>query len=381
MSRTGLSVWISANTCWYVANFRSRLIEELISRGYSVTVLSPADSYVSRIRALGADHRHIPMVNDSINPFREIVLLARFIWHLALGRPDVLLTFTPKPNIYGSIAGALFGIPVVPTINGLGRAFAVQSFVTLAVKTLYWWALRSPAKIYFQNEDDRSLFVSEGLVDPARTERIPGSGVDIERFSPVARAEREGGCVFLLVARLLWDKGIGEFVEAARLVKREFPNTEFHVVGFLGVQNPSAIPRETVEEWVAEGVIRYLGASDDVREHYARADCVVLPTTYREGVPRVLLEAASMALPVITTDVLGCRDVVEDGVTGLICRPRDAQDLAAKIRQFLVMSPEDRAAMGRAGRQRVVARFDERMVIDRYLGEIERICCERLELV
>ena len=380
MNCSGPSVWLSANTSWYIFNFRSRLIEELVARGYSVTVLSPADGYVPRIKALGAEHRHIQLNSDGTNPLSEVLLLARFIWHMAVGRPDLLLSFTPKPNIYGSLAAAVLGVPVIVTINGLGRAFTVQSFITSAAKMLYRFALRHPARIYFQNGDDRDLFISEGLVTPERAERIPGSGVDIERFSPMPRPEKRDKCVFLLVARLLWDKGIGEYVEAARLLKRDFPDAEFCLLGFDGVQNPSAIPRETVDRWVSEGIVRYLGATDDVRQYYACADCVVLPS-YREGVPRVLLEAASMALPVITTDVPGCRDVVEDGVTGLVCRPRDTQDLMAKMKQFLLMSPPERAAMGRAGRKRVVTRFDERIVIDQYLREIERVCRQAVQSI
>jgi glycosyltransferase involved in cell wall biosynthesis len=189
------------------------------------------------------------------------------------------------------------------------------------------------------------------------------------------RRDRKRQFVFLLAARLLWDKGVGEFVEAARLVTSEFPNTEFRLMGFLDVRNPSAISREQVQQWVAEGIVSYLGATDDMASAYAEADCIVLPS-YREGVPRTLLEAASMGLPVITTDAVGCRDAVEDGITGFLCQPRDAQDLADKMRQMLRLSADARSAMGYAGREKMLREFDERIVISNYLEAIRKIEAE-----
>jgi glycosyltransferase involved in cell wall biosynthesis len=170
---------------------------------------------------------------------------------------------------------------------------------------------------------------------------------------------------------MLWDKGVGQFVEAARLLKRRHPSAEFWLLGFLDVKNPAAISREQMAEWAAEGAVSYLGASDDVRREIAAAHCIVLPSFYREGVPKVLLEAAVMGRPIITTDTVGCREVVDHGVNGYLCQPRDVADLADKMAQFIALNPEDRAEMGRKGREKVTRDFDERIVIEKYLKVIE----------
>ena len=366
------SVWVVANTTWYVFNFRSRLIRELLKKGYRVTVLSPADEYVDRVRALGARHIHLELDNGGTNPFRDIPCLVRLIRLFHEENPNALLTFTPKVNIYCSLAARLAGIPAVANISGLGTGFIRGGWLTTIIKFLYRLSLRHPTTVFFQNEDDSLLFVKEGLVPISAVKLLPGSGVDVDRFIPQSRASEEGSFVFLVAARLLRDKGIGEYVEAARLLKREFPSAEFRILGFLDAKNPTAISTQQVAAWESEGVVRYLGATDDVVPHYAAADCVVLPS-YREGTPRSLLEAGSMGKPIITTNVPGCRQVVEDGRTGFLCRVRDHLDLAEKMRHILTLSEDSRLRMGREGREKMVREFDERFVIDKYLEVIENI--------
>ncbi len=224
------------------------------------------------------------------------------------------------------------------------------------------------------------VFVSSGLVRPEKAERLPGSGVDLSRFAPTPPVARPADAlVFLLVARMLWDKGVGEYVEAARSVRMLHPGARFQLLGFLDVDNPSAIPRAQVNAWVAEGVVNYLGPTDDVRPFLTQADCVVLPS-YREGVPRTLLEAAAMARPVITTDAPGCRDTVVDGETGFLCRPADAPDLADKLLRFITLTPEARQTMGQHGREFVEQSFDERLVIGRYLEVVAEIAAPQAGL-
>jgi glycosyltransferase involved in cell wall biosynthesis len=228
--------------------------------------------------------------------------------------------------------------------------------------------------VFFQNEDDRKIFIDAGLVDGSKTERIPGSGVDLSRFVPTDNKRgSEDAPIFLLIARLLWDKGVGEFVEAARLIRAHHPSVRFQLLGFLDVANPSAVSRLAVETWVAEGVIEYLGTTDDVRPFIGMADCVVLPSFYREGVPRSLLEAAAMGKPVITTDATGCRDTVDDGLTGFLCRPRDGQDLSEKMLCLLQMSVVERQEMGMRAREKMVQEFDEKIVIERYFAVLDKL--------
>lgn len=365
----GSAVWIVANTTWYVFNFRSRLIQELAQDGYAVTVLSPADEYVDRVRALGVRHIHLEMDNAGTNPFRDAALLFRFIGLFRKERPGVLLTYTPKVNIFCSIAAKWTNVSVIANVSGLGTGFIRGGWLTTLVKLLYRVALRHPRRVFFQNEEDRSQFVGDGLVVRDRTRRLPGSGVDVRRFTPVAKTDRER-FVFLFMGRLLSDKGIREYVEAARAVRLGSANVECWVLGFIDYGNPTAVSPDEIRAWEAEGTIRYLGSVDDVMPHLARADCVVLPS-YREGCPRSLLEAASMGIPLIASDVPGCRQVVEDGVNGFLCRPYDAADLAQKMRHLLALAEAGRKKMGSAGREKMLREFDERVVLDEYMCAVK----------
>lgn len=370
--REAVHICIAANTTWYTYNFRGRLIAELIEHGFRVSVLSPPDEYVERIVALGAQHVPVSMNNASTNPFTEMITVARIVGLLWRVRPAVMLTFTPKINIYASLAARLLGIPVIATVSGLGRAFTAGGWLEAVVRRLYWFAFHTPHVVFFENEEDRAEFIRAGLVKEGKTQRLPGSGVDVDRFLPTRRESSDKEFFFLLAARLLWDKGVGEFVEAARLIQAEHPAVRFRLLGFLGVKNPSAVSRKQIDVWSQESVVEYLGAVDDVRGIYAEADCMVLPS-YREGVPRTLLEAASMGIPIITTNAVGCRDAVEEGVTGFLCRPKDAMDLADKMRKMLSLQPEERRRMGQAGRKKMILEFDERIVIGKYLQAIRDI--------
>lgn len=358
-------VLLCANTTWYVVNFRARLIEALRRDGWRVVVFSPPDRHVDRLRAMGVEHVPMALDNASTDPVRELRTLAAARRVLARLRPRVVLTWTPKVNIYVSLAARSLGCPAIANISGLGRAFASGGWVQGVSRLLYRAALRWPGTVFFQNDDDLRAFVDARLVDPSRTARLPGSGVDVERFVP-APPGRARGARFLFVARLIWDKGVGEYVEAARIVRAARPDATFAIAGFLDTAGSSAVPSKTLEGWVREGLVEYLGAVDDMVPVYADADCVVLPSYYREGVPRSLLEAASMGLPIITTDSVGCRETVVDGVTGWLVRPRDARDLADRMLAFADCPQSRRDSMGRAARERVLREFDERIVIGRY---------------
>ena len=365
---------LSANTSWNIVNFRAGLVRALIEAGHEVIALAPIDSTSSRLAEIGCRHVPLPMDNKGTSPLRDVLLLLRFRRLLRRDRPDAFLGFTIKPNIYGSLAAHSLGIPVINNISGLGTAFIRDGWLTRLVKHLYRIALRRSHTVFFQNDDDRSLFVDPGLVAEGRTGFLPGSGVDLSRFVPVegrAAGERAGFC-FLLVARLLWDNGVGEYVEAARLVRRESPDARFQLLGFLDVENRSAIARATVQAWVDDGIVDYLGSADDVRPYIASADCVVLPS-YREGTPRSLLEAAAMARPLIATDVPGCREVVEHGRNGFLCRVRNVDDLAQRMLEMIRLSEEGRATMGLIGRRKMEQAFDERIVVERYLAALNDV--------
>jgi glycosyltransferase involved in cell wall biosynthesis len=363
------TVVISINASWNIYNFRRGLIRALQEAGYRVVALSPADAHAPRLAELGVEHVAIAVDSSGVSPLRDLALLLRYRRALRRIGADAFLGYTAKPNVYGSLAARSLGIPVVSNVSGLGTAFIRQGLLTRIVKSLYRLAFRGSATVFFQNPEDRDLFVEERIVAPHKAALLPGSGIDLSRFAP--QEKPPGDFAFLLVARLLWDKGVGEYVEAARSLRATHPELRFRLLGFLDAANRTAVLRAEVERWVAEGVVDYLGAADDVRPFIAAADCVVLPS-YREGLPRVLLEAAAMARPVIATDVPGCRHVVEEGINGFLCTVRDAASLADAMRRMAALAPERRTEMAAAGRARIEREFDERIVALRYLEALEK---------
>lgn len=380
-----MKVLIALNSAWNLLNFRSGLIRALLADGHTVLLAAPSDEHVPALQALGARFINLPMSTHGINPVSDMALLWRFVLELRHERPDVLMVYTAKPNIYGSLAARAFGIPVVNNIAGLGSVFIKGGWLALVLTTLYRFALSRSKRVFFQNPDDYRQFFDTGLVRPAQCAVLPGSGVDLQRFQPaplpslqiseerVGQIANDRHFVFLLVARLLRDKGVQEFAEAARLLKPKYPCVEFILLGFKDAQNPNAVSEEQLASWQEKGWVTYWGSSNDVRGPISMADCVVLPS-YREGTPRSLLEAAAMGRPLVATDVPGCREVVQNGVNGLLCRSRDAQDLADQMQAILQMVPEKLAQMGQASRRLVEERFDEKLVIDAYLNVIDEIC-------
>lgn len=366
-------VMIVLNTAWNLFNFRAGLIRALVAEGYDVVAVAPNDEYALRLAELGCRFVALPMDNKGTNPALDLLLFLRFLKLLRHECPDVYLGYTIKPNIYGSLAAHFSHISVVNNIAGLGTTFIRDNWLTRLVRSLYKTALSRSHHVFFQNDEDKRMFVEQGLVDRDKVSRLPGSGINLDTFScePMPLLENRS-FRFLLVARLLWDKGVGEYVEAARLVQLKFPEARFQLLGFLDVKNKTAVSSAQMDEWVNEGVVEYLGVADDVKPYLIAADCVVLPS-YREGVPRSLLEAAAMGRPIVTTDAVGCRDAVEHGVNGLLCRVADAGDLAEKLSQMIAMSDPDRARMGLAGRRKMELEFDERIVIDRYLQVIKKL--------
>ena len=308
----------------------------------------------------------IPIEVDraGLNPLADLRLLMRYRKLLKRLRPAAYLSYTIKPNIYGSFAAASLGIPALPNVSGLGTAFIQGGGLQALVTRLYRLGFARAPVVFFQNEEDRNLFVSRRIVRQTQARALPGSGVDLEHFAP---APLPGGPpTFLFIGRLLRDKGVVEFVEAARSLRSKHPEARFQLLGAVDEGNRTAVRQSEIDSWLTEGVVEQLGATDDVRPFIAAASAVVLPS-YREGLPRSLLEAAAMARPLIAADVPGCRDVVEDGVNGYLCAVRNPGSLAAAMQCLLQLPPGQRLAMGEAGRRRVQERFSEALVIRAYL--------------
>jgi len=257
----------------------------------------------------------------------------------------------------------------------LGTVFIKTTLITSIVKLLYRVSLACSTHVFFQNPEDQNYFLSKGLVSINKCSLIPGSGIDTDKFIPVD-VDNDGIFRFLLVARVIQDKGIFEYIDAAYILKNKYSNIKFGLLGELDSINRTAISKKKISELHNDGVINYLGKTDNVREKLASADCVVLPS-YREGSPRSLMEASSMAIPIITTDVVGCRQVVDNGVTGLLCQVRDSSDLALKMEEMLNMTENDREYMGKLGREKMLKEFNESIVINEYMNTVNNIITKK----
>ena len=366
---------VNVNSAWNLFNFRAGLIVDLIEAGYEVVAVAPSDDNVPKLELLGCRFVNLEMDNQGTNPFRDLLLLWRY-WKLFLNeKPDLCLFYTVKPNIFGSLASTFCGVPFVNNVAGLGSVFISGGWLKRVIQTLYKIALRNSIKVFFQNKDDLELFRENKIINSKIADVLPGSGINLNYFTPVKTdidATKNSSFKFLLIARMLRDKGVVEYVQAAQMLKESGFKAEFNLLGFLDVQNPAAISTEKMNAWVKEGFVNYLGSSDDVREHISNASCIVLPS-YREGTPRSLLEAAAMAKPIITTNAVGCKEVVVDGENGMLCEVKNSADLASKMKQMLLLSEDQRKLMGQKGRLKMEKEYDERIVIQKYLHTISLV--------
>ena len=368
-----MRVAIVINTSWNIWNFRASLVRALQAAGHEVLAIAPPDDYSQRLETeLGCRFVPILMENKGTNPLQDAALTRRFYQIYRREKPDVVLHYTIKPNIYGSIAARLAGVPSINNVSGLGTVFIIKNFVSKVALGLYRVAFRFPHRVFFQNADDRQLFLDHGLVRQEITGLLPGSGVDTNRFRPAAQFVRQTPFVFLMVARVLYEKGVVEYFEAAKAIRAAVPGTRIQLLGGLDEAGGVGVPRATFEEWLKSGDIEYLGRSDDVATHLHRADCVVLPS-YREGTPKTLLEAAAVGKPLVTTDVPGCRETVVDGLNGYLCQVRSGDDLAAKMLQVVRLSAGDLQRVGQARRQLAETKFDEKLVLDKYLAALASV--------
>jgi glycosyltransferase involved in cell wall biosynthesis len=322
------------------------------------------------MEALDVDRIEVKIDRSGMNPVADLRLLYDYRRLLRRLRPAAYMSFTIKPNIYGARAAASCGIPAFPNVSGLGTAFIGNGGLQQIVTPLYRWGFRRAAKVFFQNSEDRNLFVERRIVGTARTQVLPGSGVDLDRFTPALMPE--GPPTFLLVGRMLRDKGIFEFAEAARHVRRQVPGARFQLLGPVDEGNRTAIGRGQLQEWVRDGTLEYCGTTGDVRPYIAGAWAVALPS-YREGLPRSLLEAGAMARPLIATDVPGCRAVVKDGLNGYLCTVRDPLSLANAMIKLAALPAASRFAMGAAARETVAESFGEKRVINAYLEALSDV--------
>lgn len=360
------TVFLTSNTSWYLYNFRKSTIRALQGRGYRVVCLSPQDDFSQRlVDELGADHVSLPMVGKSTRLVQELRSLL-FIW-LTFRRykPVFVFNFTIKLNLYGGLACTVLRVPFANNISGLGTAFIHDSWLFRRVRQVYGWVNRRARHLFFQNEEDLAVFRDAGLLGDTPMTLLPGSGVDLEHFAFLPLPEAET-ITFVMIARLLGDKGVREYAGACRMLKEQGVASRCLLVGPLGVSNHSAVSEAEVTGWQGEGILEYRGATDDVRPVITESNVLVLPS-YREGMPRTVLEAAAMGRPAIVTDVPGCRQAIEVGKTGWLCEVRSAVSLAEQMQRVVEMEAPERQRAGKAARERMAASFSEALVVNAYL--------------
>jgi glycosyltransferase involved in cell wall biosynthesis len=366
-----MKVAVVLNTSWNIYNFRLNFIKTMLAQGHEVHTIAPQDDYTHLLTELGCIHHNIRMDSRGANPIKDLGLMVE-LWSIYRKiRPSIVLHFTIKPNIYGTLAASVLRIPTINNVCGLGTVFLKDNMVSAIAIFLYRISFRFASKVFFQNPDDLKLFVAKKLVTPEMADILPGSGINLQHFHPVAH-QRNKSFTFLMISRLISDKGVFEYIEAIKRLKNEGFQGKFQVLGAMDPEHRRGIKTEIVQQWIDDGTIEYLGTTNDVRTHINAADCVVLPS-YREGTPRTLLEAACSAKPIIATNVPGCNHVVENNFNGLLCNLKDEKDLADKMRQMSGYDDYTLNMFGENGRAKMEAQFDENFVINKYLLALKSV--------
>ncbi len=369
--RNNLSVVICANSSWYIYNFRRNTIKSLIKKGYKVFVVAPYDDSSKYLSEISTKYYQLNLNPYGINPFKEALVIFRLMSLYFHIRPDFVMNFTPKMNIYSTIASILFNTKVINNISGLGVTFSKESFLLKFVILLYRFSQIFAHKVFFQNKEDMNMFILRKIVTKEKCEYIPGSGVDLQRFH-LSEAPNDGVVRFIIVCRMLYEKGIVIYANAAELCKKKYgKKVEFIAIGFLDTNRKNVVSKKVMDNWQKKKILIYKGAIEDVRSEIASSDCIVLPSIYPEGTPRSLLEGASMGKPIITTNMPGCASTVENDVNGYLCRPGSVSDLVLNMEKIINMSHKNRLKMGLKSREIVENKFDENIIIKKYIESIQ----------
>ena len=359
-----------ANSAWYLHNFRTNLVRAIQSAGWTVTLVAPVDDFIHHIYRL-PQVKFVPLEHlkrKSVNPIYDLRLFKELKDVYRSLKPDLIIHYTIKPNLYGTAAARALKIKTIAVIPGLGYTFVKKGVLRNIVESAYRYFLPYAKFVIFENSSDRDYFVNAGILEDKRAKAFQGCGVDMDHFIPLSPSNgRVKGPVFLFMGRLIAEKGIYEFVEAGKILLEDYPSARFWILGHIDEDNPSAIPHKLFVEWISNKSFHYLGFHEDVRTIIREVDCVILPSYYPEGIPRVLQEAMAMEKVIITTDTYGCREAVEAGKNGFLVKPRDVDSLVRAMERICRMEEEELIAMGKHGREMAKLKFDESISIKRYL--------------
>ena len=349
-----------------IYNFRLELVERLLAEGHQVVISSPYGERIDDLVKLGCEHRGISLSRHGMNPVKELALICQYKKLMKSVAPDIVFTYTIKPNIYGAIASRSQNIPCVANITGLGTAVENGGMVQKITIALYKYAFTKIQKVYFQNTENMQFFIDRKIALD-KHELLPGSGVNLTRFA-LLEYPSSSTTEFAFISRIMKEKGIDQYLDAAEYIKKRYPNTIFHVCGFC-----EQAYEERLRELHDQGVITYHGMLRDIKPLLQKIQCTIHPTYYPEGLSNVLLESCASGRPIITTNRSGCREVVDDGINGYIVKEKDSEDLIAKIEAFLSLSNEQKREMGLRGREKVAREFDRNIVVERYLSEVNKL--------
>lgn len=344
----------------------------MIDEGHEVIVIAPVDKFIFYTETI-PQVQHIPirhLFRDSVNPIQDLRLFAELVRLYRKYKPDLILHYTVKPNIWGGFAARLLGIPSVAVVTGLGYSLMHEGWINVVTRLLYKFSLPLHRKIIFENNDDKKLFEKEGLVSVSKSIAIKGCGVDTHFFSPNGDGRRDDVITFTFIGRLLYDKGVKEFIDAAQLVKNQNPNVQFWLIGEIDKENPSSIRNEDLMKWIRDPNIHYHGATENIRKFLEKSDCIVLPS-YREGMPRVIMESMAMERAVITTDTAGCRETVEENLNGYLVPVRNSAALAQAMLNFINLRKSAQHDMGKAGRIKVLKEFDDKIIAEHLYAALD----------
>ncbi len=359
-------VLILSNHHTYTYNFRKEIIEQLLDEGFKVHLVLPYGEKVELLKEMGCQYTELPLDRRGTNLFTDLKLLKNYYTIIKQYNPDVVLSYTIKPNIYGGMACRFLNKPFFPNITGLGTAVEKKSILQYIITFLYKVSLKNAHCIFFQNEDNKLFFKEKKLLN-GEYEVIPGSGVNTEKFDYIDYPHDEN-INFMFISRIMKEKGIDQFLEAASYIKEKYPKTQFHVLGFCEENYESIL-----NEYQNKGIIKYHGLQDDVRKFHEISHCTIHPTYYPEGISNVLLESASSGRPIITTNRVGCKEVVEVGKNGYLVEQQNTRDLIHKIEMFLSLDYDKHREMGINGREKVKKEFDRKIIVGKYIKQIYNI--------